>query len=358
MDLDNGRQILLDYAAVRDPKDPKDLRCDLATVLRDDLQSRKRDYYDVVGFTHLDDDHIHGASEFFHLEHADKYQGKGRIKVRELWVPAAAIIEEGCEDESRILRQEARHRLKQGSGIRVFSRPDQLKEWLESEGLTLDARRHLVTDAGQLIPAWSTDGDGVEFFVHSPFASRLEDGALLDRNKDSLVLHGTFLADTTKTRVFFGADAEHEALTEIIRITRVKGREERLESDVVKISHHSSYLSLGPDKGKDKTKPTQQIAYFFEKKLLWRATLVSTSNPIPSDDSNDQPPHRQAANYYKEQAQAQGGEYAVTMEHPRASAPEPLVIEIGGLKAKRKKDYSGGVAAAVSSRAPRAGHRG
>jgi hypothetical protein len=85
---------------------------------------------------------------------------------------------------------------------------------------------------------------------------------------------------------------------------------------------------------------------------------VSTSNVIPTDDSNDQPPHRQAANYYKEQAQAQGGEYVVTMEHPEPSAPEPLVIEIGGSKAKRKKEYAGGIAAAVTTRAPRAGHRG
>jgi ribonuclease BN (tRNA processing enzyme) len=358
IDLNGGRQILLDYAAVRDPKDPNDLRCDLTRSLRDELQARKRDYYDAVGFTHLDDDHVHGASEFFHLEHAQKYQGVGRIKIRELWVPAAAIIEEGCEDESRIIRQEARYRLKQGKGIRVFSRPDQLKDWLTKQGLSLDDRKHLFTDAGQLVPGWTTDMDGVEFFVHSPFASRLEDGALLDRNKDSLVLHATFLADGNKTRVFFGADVEHEALTEIIRITRAKAREERLESDAVKIPHHTSYLSLGPEKGKDKTKPTDEIVYFYEKKLLWRATLVSTSNPIPSDDSNDQPPHRQAANYYREQAQAQGGEYAVTMEHPKASAPEPLVIEITGGKAKRKKDYSGGIAAAVSSSAPRAGRHG
>ena len=34
-------------------------------------------------------------------------------------------------------------------------------------------------------------------------------------------------------------------------------------------------------------------------------------------DDSDQPPHRQAATYYKEQVQAQGGEYAVTMEHPK-----------------------------------------
>jgi hypothetical protein len=358
IDLENGRQLLLDYAAMRDPKDKGDLRCDLPKELRDDLDARHRDYYDVVGVTHLDADHINGSSEFFYLDHAQKYQGKGRIVIRELWVPAAAIIEEGCEDESRVIRQEARYRLKQGKGVRVFSRPDQLKDWLAGEGLSLAERQDLITDAGQTVPGWTLDADGVEFFVHSPFASRLDDGAMVERNNDSLVLHATFMADNNNTRVFFGADAEHEALADIVRITRAKKREERLDSDVIKIPHHSSYRSLGPDKGKEKTPPTEEIAYFYEKKLQSRAMLVSTSKLIPADDSDDQPPHRQAANYYKEQAQEQGGEYVVTMEQPKESAPETLVIEITGSKAKRKKSYLGGIGIAVSRPAPRAGHRG
>jgi len=58
---------------------------------------------------------------------------------------------------------------------------------------------------------------------------------------------------------------------------------------------------------------------------------------IPTNDDDNQPPHRQAANYYKEQAAAQGGTYVVTMENPKPSAPETLVIEITGSKAKQKK---------------------
>jgi hypothetical protein len=56
----------------------------------------------VVAFTHLDKDHIGGASDFFYLEHATKYQDKNRIEIKTLWVPAAAIVEEGTEDEARI----------------------------------------------------------------------------------------------------------------------------------------------------------------------------------------------------------------------------------------------------------------
>lgn len=47
-------------------------------------------------------------SDFFYLEHAKKYQNGDRIKIKELWVPAAMITEEGSEDEARILQSEAR----------------------------------------------------------------------------------------------------------------------------------------------------------------------------------------------------------------------------------------------------------
>lgn len=359
IDLESGDQILIDYAAMRDPECKDDLRIDLPSELRKDLDSRKRDYYKVVMFTHLDDDHIRGASNFFYMQHAEKYQdkvdGMSRIKMDEMWVPAAVITEGGCTEEDRIIRQEARYRLKQGSGIRVFSRPEQLKKWLEGEGLSVADRQALITDAGQLVPGWLAEIQGVEFFVHSPFACRTDDGSYVERNDGCLVLHATFSADGTKTRVFFGADIRQEPLSEIVRITRLKGREERLESDIVKIPHHSSYLSLGPEKGTSKTQPTEDIAYFYEKKLLWRATLISTSKPIPANDDDNQPPHRQAANYYRERADAQGGTYVVTMENPKSSAPETLVIEITGSKAKQKKGYSTGLISAVSRPAPRAG---
>jgi hypothetical protein len=360
IDLDSGKQILIDYAAMRDAADKGDLRIDLPGVLRKDLEGCKRDYYDVVGFSHLDDDHIRGASNFFYLEHAEKYQenvdGKVRIKIRELWVPAAVITEEGCTDEDRIIRQEARHRLKRGSGIRVFSRPEALKDWLESEGLSIEARQSLISDAGQLIPGYRAELDGVEFFVHSPFACRTDDGTYVERNDGCLVLHATFMVDGVKTRLFLGADIRHEPFSEIIRITCSKNRLERLESDIVKIPHHSSYLSLSPEQGESKTKPTEEIAYFYEKQLMFRAKLISTSWGIPSDDSSCQPPHRQAARYYDDSAAAQGGEFLVTMEHPSKENPRPLVIEITGSKSSIAKPFLGGASAAVTQRPPRAGH--
>jgi hypothetical protein len=351
-----GKKILFDFADVRTDDDSEDRRIRLSEELRKALKERgENPYLDVVAFTHLDNDHICKSSEFFYLEHAKKYQGEGRVKINELWVPAATVIEEDCTDEDRIIRAEARHRLRTGKGIRVFSRPARLKEWLEAEGLSVESRQHLITDAGQTIPGFTLQNEGVEFFVHSPFARRMNEKEVIDRNVDSLVVQATFVVNETATRVLFGSDLDHSAISDIASITRAKKRDERLESDVIKLWHHCSYTAIGPEKGKEKTKPVEEVKWIFETMLPKNVIVVSTSKPIPSDDSDDQPPHRQAAAYYKGCVAAKGGEFKVTMEHPTEAKPEPLVIEIDGSKARIKKRYISGASAAVISRAPRAG---
>lgn len=357
IDLAGGQKLLFDYANVRCADDPNDRRVDLAARLRDDLALAKRSSFDVVGITHLDDDHIHGASEFFHLRHAAKYQGEGRIKIDVLWVPAAVIIEDGCDDEAKIIQAEARYRLREGSGIRVFSRPAKLDAWLRANGLTLESRKHLITDAGQIVPGFTKAVDGVEFFVHSPFASRLEDGTVLDRNVDALALQATFVVDGVETKLFLASDLDHQALSEIVRITRLKGRDERLEWDVCKLPHHCSYLSLGPDKGKEKTKPVPAVAWLFEDQGQEGGVVVSTSKPIPLNDDDPQPPHRQAANYHRDIAVSRNGYFKVTMEHPTSTRPDLLVITIDRHKASIYMRAATVGASVITSRTPRAGKR-
>jgi hypothetical protein len=361
--LNNDKRILFDYANKRCEDEPDDKRIDLPTELKKDLG--KRDYYDAVAFTHIDEDHIKGSSDFFHLEHAKKYQGAGRIKMNEMWVPAATITEEECEDEDRIVQAEARYRLKQKKGIRVFSRPNRLKDWLKANGLTLEEVSHLIVDAGQLVPTFTLTTDGVEFFVHSPFATRMNETEVEDRNQDSIVVQAVFEVDGVKTKAVLAADTRHECWTDIVNITKFHKREERLEWDIMKLAHHCSYLSLGPErstkKSPDKTVPVKEVKYLYEEKGLDHCRIISTSWPIPAKgsdaDKSDQPPHREAANYYKDDVLVTDlkDRWLVTMEHPSESSPKPIVITIDRYKATLEKAFAGGVATIVTRSAPRAG---
>ena len=126
-----------------------------------------------------------------------------------LWVTAAAILETGLTGEVAVWRSEAWHRLKKGKGIRVFSMPSILDKWLESEGLSLKVRKHLITDAGQFVPEFDLNRGGIEFFVHSPFAKHADGGTVM-RNESALNLHATFEVSGRKTRYFMVGDEGNE----------------------------------------------------------------------------------------------------------------------------------------------------
>jgi hypothetical protein len=333
IDLADKRKILVDFGNEGDPDDPDDLRCDLAAELRTDLRKAGRDYLDVVCFTHVDDDHCKGTGEFFWLQHAPKYQGSGRIKIKQMWVPACAITEEGLTDDSRLVRQEARHRLREGKDILIFSRAERLKEWMAENGIDYESRTHLFVDAGKPVPGYSTSGpEQVEFFVHCPFAWRQDENTVIDRNGDSIVFQATFKEGFSTSYALFASDVDHEVLSQIVETTRKHGRDDRLLWDLMKLPHHSSYLSLGPERGEDETVAVPDVKWLFETQGQRGCTIVSTSCPIPAkgtkEDEGTQPPHRQAANHHRRVARQKDGSYMVTMEQPRKSAPAPFKFEI------------------------------
>ncbi|MBC8505049.1 MAG: hypothetical protein H8D34_09340 [Chloroflexi bacterium] len=352
IELENGKLILFDYANMRSSEED-DLRIDLQEALKERLADLEKNYFDVVAITHADKDHIKGFSEFFYLEHAEKYQDEDRIQIKELWVPAAVILEKGASDEDRILRQEARHRLIEGERIRVFSNPEILADWLDKQDLTVEDREPLITHAGEIIPGFSKDEDGVDFFVHAPFSVTIGDDENFIRNDAALVVQGEFAVEDEVTRLLLGADIAHEGWQQIVKITKYYENMPRLAWDIFKIPHHCSYLSLNNEKGDDITEPIKEVEELFELGFE-HGILISTSDPIPDEDT-DQPPHRQAAKYYITVAEELDGEFVVTMEHPRNSAPAPLVIEISTNKAKIIK-RSGTVYTTLRSRStPRAG---
>jgi hypothetical protein len=359
--LDNQKRLLFDFCHRTQGEDPKDPLIDLNKTLRRELKEAGRNDYDVVAFTHGDDDHIANSTEFFELEHSAQYQGNGRIKIRELWVPAAMVLEPATQDQKKneviIWRQEARHRLKKGKGIRVFSRPDKLKDWLEANGLTVESRSHLITDAGQLVPGYSLATDGVEFFVHSPFVKHVDGGDIL-RNDCSLIFQVRFVVGGTTTDYLAVGDAGFDVLEDIVSITKARKRDDRLNWHLFNIPHHCSYTALSDDKGDQETVPTDKV-----KELLLAgqtdAYLISSSRPIESDadaHKQDLPPHIQAKKAYERYLKmVDGRKFLVTMEEPNGFHPEPIEFEITSKGLRRAgKDRTGSLGV-ISATAPRAG---
>lgn len=356
--LRDDRRMLVDFADMRDPEDDEDRRCDLPALIREEMAESKQRGFAVAAFTHLDNDHCKGSPDLLWLDHASCYQGDGRFKVETLWVPASAITEEGLDDDARIIRQEARHRLREGSGIIVFSRPERLQDWMRDQGLAISDREHCFIDAGNLAPGFDLTQDGVEFFVHSPHAYRTDDRALEDRNGDSLVFQARFTEGGQLCDVLFSADVTHEVLAEIVDLTRKNKNDDRLHWNAYKLPHHCSYTALGPEKGESLTEPVEQVDWLCRTMGEKQGFVISSSLPIPMtgtpEDEDKQPPHRQAANYYRNKIVASRN-FLVTMEHPNKAAPRAIVLEVTADGLIHKALGVAGPASIVSGVAPRAG---
>lgn len=332
--LENGRRILFDFRHLKKAEDGEGPEIDLQARLRRELESAKRDSFDVVAFTHGDKDHIENSTEFFELLHAEKYQGTGRIKIDTLWVPAAMILETATNDQQSsefvLWRQEARYRLKKGEGIRVFSKPDKLKDWLKENDLTLESRRHLITDAGETVPEFTVDRDEVEFFCHSPFIKHVDEGEEL-RNEAALIFNVRFSRGSRTYDYLAIGDSKWDVLEDLVRTTNRYGNSDRLAWDLFSIPHHCSYLALSDEKGETETTPKPLVKELLEHGKEG-AFMVSSSEPIrdTAESRNQiQPPHIQAKKSYRRHlAEAGGAQLFVTMEEPNARKPQAIDFRV------------------------------
>lgn len=360
--LDNGKRILFDFRHLKKAEDGEGPEIDLKSRLKEELKDSKKTSFDVVAFTHGDADHIESSTDFFELLHAKKYQGEGRIKIDELWVPAAMILDTATNDEQSaefvIWRQEARYRLKEGKGIRVFSKPEKLKDWLKENNLTVDSRRHMITDAGQLVQSFTLDKDGVEFFCHSPFIKHVDEGEDL-RNEAALIFNVRFKVGSNTFDYLASGDSKWEVLEEIIEATKYHKNINRLEWDIYSLPHHCSYKTLSDEKGDTETIPKPLIK---ELLLLGKenAYVVSSSNPIKDTKEGreqKEPPHIQAKRCYERYLKkVNGAKFLGTMEEPNEKKPEPIIFEIGSSGISRGgKVFGSGISIITSSPAPRAG---
>lgn len=329
--LNDERRILFDFADMG-KSFGSDISFDLEKEIRDDLRLGKQSGLSVLCYTHLDGDHCSHSKDVFWFSHSTALQSDDRIKFDELWVPAAAIVETGLtHPDAKIVQKEARQRLRDGKGIKVFSSPKGLEEWLKNDvksgGLTLESRKHCIVNAGELVPGYDkSDSGGCEFFVHCPLSWKQDGNDNVVRNEDSIVLHITIRVGGKDNRVLLGSDVNSDTLSEIVKSTKDHENQDRLEWDVLKLFHHCSYKALNKD-GKedddgnkiDPTQPIPDVKWLMEDQGQQGSIIISSSSRIPtkgSAEDNDQPPHRTAANYYKPLQSKRSGRFLVTMEEP------------------------------------------
>jgi hypothetical protein len=359
--LENGKRILFDFRHLSSSEDGKGPEINLSERLKQELKEAERSSFDVVAFTHGDKDHIENSTDFFELRHSSKYQGSDRIKIDTLWVPAAMILESASKEERSsefvIWRQEARYRLKEGNGIRVFSKPERLKEWLEENDLSIESRQGLITDAGAIAPEFSFGNDGVEFFCHSPFMRHVDEREEF-RNEASLIFNVRFEISGNTYDYFAVGDTEYGVLEEVVAATKRHKRMDRLSWDLFSVPHHCSYKALSDEKGTTETAPVPLV-----KEILLQgkqgAYIVSSSEPTQDTEEarlQEQPPHIQARKCYERfLEQVDGARLLVTMEESKASEPKPIVFQLDRDGLTHEKPRLSAATHITSRPAPRAG---
>lgn len=357
-ELSNGKKLLFDYADMNSGKNG-DKRYKIASELK------RHKEFDVVMFSHSHEDHVKGAASFFWFDHATKYQSDGRVKIKELWVSSAFIIDVDSEDnelceDARVIRQEARYRLRQGYGLKVFSKADGLDDWLSSQGLSTDDSKYPIYHAGSLLKGTSNWlGEEIQFFIHAPFSADADD--VDDRNDPSIVMQ-VRLFNTEKsypynkraTNIFITGDTPHSVLEKVVDFSETKGNAEYLKWDIYDVPHHCSHTGLadesGADRGDKTTQPTKQVKKLIKDYACANGVFVASCD---SFSSASKPPCIYAKNAYI----TFGGNdkrFFATMDFPdyNSSAPRPLSITVDhtGVSIDRPKTDS-----LVTNPAPRAG---
>ncbi len=319
LELKDGAKILFDYAHMR-TEATDDLRYDI----KEALSSIKE--FEVVMFSHAHEDHVKGASEFFYLEHAKKYQSDERAQIKELWVSAAFLLDTDLENQSdaKIIRNEARHRLKNANGIKIFADPDTLKDWLEDQEIDYDDVKHLIIHAGETISISGYE-DEIEIFVHAPFSDDSEE--VQDKNDPSIVMQVRLFGEESETNILITGDTPYSVLDKIVDISVEQGNEDKLAWNIYDIPHHCSHTGLNKKEDKDTRNitPTENVQWLLEQ-AQDNAYMVASCEKITEDTS---PPHIIAKRAYK-QYTASDVSFMATMEHKRLkdSKPSPIVFTI------------------------------
>lgn len=158
-----------------------------------------------------------------------------------------------------------------------------------------------------------------EAFIHAPF----KDDCAAPRNNTSLSMQVTLTEDGgSDAKVLLFGDLAYETIMKIFDYSQEHDREDRVEWDLLLAPHHCSKSVMYVSEGGSEILKTD-ILEAFERHARDGAVVVASSAVIPSSDSvGANPPHKKAADRYKEYADR----FICTMEWPSVEDPSPVVM--------------------------------
>lgn len=341
VELENGRQILMDIN-IRKPGDGiRDVAKDLRERLQKDAQGRP--YVDAFLLSHPDQDHCRGLKEHFHLGPLSDYrmpkEGEtGKIIIREMWsspivfrrAKRKADDHTLCED-AEAWATEARRRVNLFKKNRYATSGDRIQILGEDEGgKTDDIPEILVKVREKITKLDGTTERAFEALLIAPKPKGTEEEEETRSKNNSSVIINMAIAhygNLDACRLLTGGDAE-VAIWERIWDDH-KGSPKDLSYDLLETPHHCSWHSLSWDswsKMGEKVQVSEKA-----RKALGQARsgayIIATSKVITDDDSD--PPCIRAQREYKAIAKEVGGQFKNTAIHPSSADPVPMVFAIG-----------------------------
>ena len=279
----------------------------------------------------------------FVLTHADKDHCSGfadlldKATIGELWATPRMWREhldddapELCED-ARIFHEEVKRRVEAVKAAVRNGREIALGDRVLVVGYDTAEQEHNYHDLpaqyllkpGQSITKVNgVDHEGrFEAFIHAPF----KEDCAAPRNDTSLSMQVTLTEDGGKNaKVLLFGDLAYDTITKIFEYSEHHGREEYLEWDLLLAPHHcSKKVMYVREDGKDVFKA--DIMDAFEKHARAGGVVVASSGVIPASDTESaNPPHRMAADRYRDYADR----FICTMEWPSVLDPSPVVLGI------------------------------
>jgi hypothetical protein len=287
-----------------------------------------RPHLAVFVLTHADKDHCSGFSDLL-----------DRVTIGQLWATprlwreyAEPDAPELCKD-AQAFQEESVRRVEATKKALAAGREPASGDRILVVGYDTDHDKHAYSELPDRFLATPGDSitmlDGADFagrfeaFIHAPFKADCAEA----RNETSLSMQVTLTEPGGRDgKVLLFGDLAHDTIMKIVTYSEAKQREEYLAWDLLLAPHHcSKYVMHVRENGQDVLK--DDVLEAFARHARGGAVIVSSSGPIPSvDEDGHNPPHRKAADRYREIVDA--GNFICTMEWPTEENPSPVMFGV------------------------------